>query len=130
VKLSKDVYETRKERFEKRIKAMQNYAEENNICRSQQLLAYFGQKQETVCGVCDVCIAKKKSSLSTEEFELIVSRIKTHISERPVSTNELLRKMNTSEDKTKQALRFLLDKNVISIDQNQLIQLSNTHIND
>ncbi len=130
VKLSKDVYETRKERFEKRIKAMQNYAEENNICRSQQLLAYFGQKQETGCGVCDVCIAKKKGSLSTEEFELIVSRIKTHISEKPVSANELIRKMNTPEDKTKQALRFLLDKNIISIDKSQLIHLSNTHIND
>ncbi|MDP4202656.1 MAG: ATP-dependent DNA helicase RecQ [Bacteroidota bacterium] len=130
VKLSKDVYETRKERFEKRIEAMQSYAEENDICRSQQLLAYFGQKQETVCGVCDVCIAKKKSSLSTEEFEIIVSRIKTTISAKPVSTNELLRTMKTPEDKTKQALRFLLDKDIISIDQNQLIHLSNNQTDD
>lgn len=130
VKLSKDVYETRKERFEKRIEAMQSYAEENNICRSQQLLAYFGQKQETACGICDICIAKKKSSLSTEEFELIVSRIKNLISEKPVSTNELLRKMKTSEDKTKQALRFLLDKNIISINKNQLVHLSNNQTDD
>ena len=43
VVLSKEIYEERKEQYVKRINAMQAYASNNEVCRSRQLLIYFGE---------------------------------------------------------------------------------------
>lgn len=53
-----DVYEVRKEQFTHRIDAMIEYATNNQICRSRQLLRYFGETRSTDCGCCDVCLDK------------------------------------------------------------------------
>lgn len=39
---------------------MIKYATNDDICRSRQLLRYFGEERSTDCGQCDVCIAHKK----------------------------------------------------------------------
>lgn len=53
--LSKEVYEERKINYINRINAMISYIENNDICRSRQLLAYFGENNKTDCHCCDVC---------------------------------------------------------------------------
>ncbi len=45
---------------------MINYATNNDICRSRQLLRYFGEERSTDCSQCDVCIAHKKQHESKE----------------------------------------------------------------
>jgi ATP-dependent DNA helicase RecQ len=124
--LSKDVYETRKERYQKRINAMLKYAEENQICRSRQLLAYFGQKQEHSCGICDVCIENKKNNLSTKDFDDTLKTIKAQLSEGPITFKELVNCISIPEDKVTSAVRFLLDNNTIKINSQQLICISST----
>ena len=59
IKIPKTIYEDRKEKFEERIAAMINYMKNSYICRSRQLLRYFGEKCSTDCGCCDVCLAYK-----------------------------------------------------------------------
>ena len=44
-----EVYEVRKEQFSQRINAVQMYAENDNVCRSRQLLRYFGESRSTDC---------------------------------------------------------------------------------
>ena len=41
--------------------AMAEYIENDAFCRSRMLLDYFGQDTDENCGICDVCIAKKKN---------------------------------------------------------------------
>lgn len=53
--ISKEIYEQRKEEFSKRISAIIGYVENNHVCRSRQLLAYFGEKDTHDCNQCDVC---------------------------------------------------------------------------
>jgi ATP-dependent DNA helicase RecQ len=122
--LSKDVYETRKERYQKRIDAMQAYAEEDKICRSRQLLAYFGQKQEESCGVCDVCIANKKSTLSAEDFEATLQIVRAQLSKGPITFKELVNHTNIPEEKATSIVRFLLDQNALTIDNRQQLNLT------
>ena len=55
-----DVYGNLRRRFEERIKAMIDYIESGNRCRSRLLLWYFGEKDTHDCGQCDVCIKYKK----------------------------------------------------------------------
>ncbi len=54
VELSADVYETRKELYEKQVKAIWEYANERDLCRSRYLLRYFGDEADD-CGHCDLC---------------------------------------------------------------------------
>lgn len=73
--LNKDVYEKRKTNLEKRIKAMIEYASEEDICRSKYLLLYFGEETSHICKQCDICLHKKNSQLSNQEAD----KIKNHI---------------------------------------------------
>ncbi len=57
------VYENRQARYAERLKAMVEYAENQQFCRSQLLLAYFGETDAPLCGTCDVCRRQKKESL-------------------------------------------------------------------
>ena len=42
------------------VKAMLDYVENESVCKSMQLLAYFGEKNTEPCGICSVCINFKK----------------------------------------------------------------------
>jgi ATP-dependent DNA helicase RecQ len=55
VELPKSVYEDRQEQYIKRLEAMLEYASQTQFCRSQLLLAYFGEIDSKPCGHCDVC---------------------------------------------------------------------------
>ena len=53
--LSPTIYEQRQERYIAKLKAMVEYADQNQFCREQVLLSYFGEKNAAPCGHCDVC---------------------------------------------------------------------------
>ena len=57
VQLSPVVYEERKEQFRERIQAMITYATNDHVCRSRQLLRYFGEEDSHDCRQCDVCLS-------------------------------------------------------------------------
>ena len=64
VVIPKEVWESRREQYEKRIKSMIRYAKNDEVCRSRQLLTYFGEENDRDCKQCDVCLADQ-----TEERE-------------------------------------------------------------
>ena len=57
VQLLPAVYEERKKQFRDRIEAMMAYATNDHVCRSRQLLRYFGEKDSHDCRQCDVCLS-------------------------------------------------------------------------
>ncbi len=61
VALSPMRYDDLKAAFKRRMDAMEEYVREDDECRSQYLLRYFGQEKSSPCGQCDVCRAKAKS---------------------------------------------------------------------
>lgn len=71
----KEIYDDRKTEYTERINSIINYAENNDICRSRQLLWYFGEKKSTDCGVCDVCISHNPKSLTNDEFENVKRQV-------------------------------------------------------
>ncbi len=68
--ITKQAYDNRKDRYINRIEAIVNYATDTNTCRSRMLLNYFSQADITDCGVCDICINKKKQGtfISTQSI--------------------------------------------------------------
>ncbi len=66
VQLMPEVYEERKSQFAERINSMILYATCDDICRSRQLLRYFGEKNNHNCKQCDVCLSHRKEGMVSE----------------------------------------------------------------
>lgn len=89
VQLPPVVYEERKEQFCERIQAMISYATNDHICRSRQLLRYFGEEDSHDCRQCDVCLSpihdKANDTINTPEanaiLELLADGKPHHITE-------------------------------------------------
>ena len=63
---SPEIYEDRLLQFRQRIAAVIQYATDDRICRSRQLLSYFGETDSHDCGLCDVCLSHRKEGLVSE----------------------------------------------------------------
>ena len=88
VSISKANYETRKENHLKRVEAMVNFLTNNKVCRSRQLLAYFGEKNDEDCQVCDVCL--KKYPMQHRKSDLIAFTEKIRVNTlKPIHIQEL-----------------------------------------
>ena len=64
VQLPPVVYEERKQQFRERIQAMITYATNDHVCRSRQLLRYFGEEDSHDCRQCDVCLSHPHNQVS------------------------------------------------------------------
>ena len=60
VVLRPEVYEQLRDLYAARVGAMLRYIEDDTHCRSQQLLAYFGETGAPACGSCDVCVERRR----------------------------------------------------------------------
>ena len=108
VQLPPVVYEERKEQFRERIQAMINYATNDHVCRSRQLLRYFGEEDSHDCRQCDVCVSpthdQVSESISSPEahaiLELLADGKPHHITE--------LRDLQLPTEPLNAALEYLL----------------------
>jgi len=105
-------YNERKERFANRIKAVIEYATHHK-CRSQQLLAYFGDTNASRCGVCDVCTKRNQLDLSAYEFDLILSDLKNVIQTRPLPLEQVVDAVKLHPDKVIKVIQWLIDNEKI-----------------
>ncbi|WP_370539330.1 ATP-dependent DNA helicase RecQ [Algoriphagus sp. AK58] len=75
----------RKELTLNKAKSMVEYAHQTRICRSQFIQEYFGEKTDQECGICDVCLEKKK----TDQAEVTEQSLKKKILETLAQFGEL-----------------------------------------
>ena len=61
--LSKTHFEERKSLLKNKLKSINGYLSNTEVCRSRILLDYFGERSEQDCGICDICIAKTTNTL-------------------------------------------------------------------
>ena len=113
VQLSPVVYEERKEQFRERIQAMITYATNDHVCRSRQLLRYFGEEDSHDCRQCDVCLSHPHNQvtepLATPEahaiLDLLADGMPHHITE--------LRDIQLPTEPLNVALEYLLREEYI-----------------
>jgi len=109
VVIPQSAYEERKQRFEGRIQRVLEYIKEDKRCRSRMLLDYFGEKESTDCGCCDVCLAKNSSGLSNHEFNTIKNAIEKAANTSPQEVNKLVESLPHPTEKSITVIRFLAD---------------------
>lgn len=59
--LTEQQYEQKQQRYTEKLRAMLEYAEQDQFCRQQVLVAYFGETTDSACGACDVCLSQKNA---------------------------------------------------------------------
>lgn len=110
IRFSKENYRTLKESAETRLQNFLYFITNSLECRSQQLLAYFGENQPKRCGICDVCLAKNKTELNKIEFNQISDQIREILSEGPKHLYELVSATRGfSQEDVIAVLRWMLD---------------------
>lgn len=106
-------YDDRRERYEERIKAVLEYAEDKDICLNLKLLSYFGQKTDKPCQICSVCLSNRPKKVSVSEEVRIERAIIRALKAKPSTTEELLKILKIRESLLIPALRHLLDQSKI-----------------
>ena len=105
------VYEERKERYEKRINAILDYANNDTVCRSRLLLHYFGEKNEHNCGQCDTCIRlKNPKKLSSESEKELPEKILQLLTGHPMTPAALAEQIRADRTALAEALQRLLEE--------------------
>lgn len=114
--LPPEVYEQRKDEFQKRIDAILYYAEEQEFCRSKVLLHYFGESNSADCHQCDVCkTIRNHPSNDREKRATITTLILEKLNDGcPHSFSELIFP-NYSREDISSVLKYLLEEERIGI---------------
>jgi ATP-dependent DNA helicase RecQ len=88
------------------------FVENDEVCRSIQVLHYFNEKEMSECGICDVCLSKKKKikNISNNILDLLI-----------------LQKKLTSKEICK---HLLLDDEVVLLNLQQLLSEDTIQINN
>ena len=64
--IAPETYRRRQELMRERFERMLAYAANEEECRSMVLERYFGSETPTPCGICDVCLARKRAARAAE----------------------------------------------------------------
>lgn len=117
--LSDEVYKNRKEDAIKRVQAVIDFVNNDDECRSVQLLRYFGEKIKTRCGKCDVCNIRNQMKINDEEYKNISETILEELKKRivPLYETPSLAK-NYLEEKVLETVRWMLDNGIVEQDEN------------
>ena len=111
----KDVYDDRKSEYIERINAITQYAENDDVCRSRQLLKYFGEERSADCGQCDVCLAHSKRPSSASQKAAVEAAIRGLLAdERPHPVTDLGR-LAYDRDIIKETLEFLISEEAVAV---------------
>ncbi len=108
--ISESVYFNRKKSFEDRINAMFDYIENSNECRSNSLLAYFGESGAPSCGQCDVCISKRREKNIIKYDKELSFKILALLKESDKSFNDLIIGLGEEPKQLVEVLRNLIDR--------------------
>jgi len=119
--LSLDVkrFNFRRKVMEDNLKAVVRYGEVKHVCRSQQLLAYFGEKETTKCGMCDVCLNRNKVTVTVNESENIELAIQYALANRCCSFEELVAAVQAPADKVIEVVRQMIAEGLIVVDERE-----------
>ena len=111
--LPESIYDNRKTEYIKRIEAVIAYASNDYVCRSRQLLRYFGEKTTHDCGQCDVCLKSEHDDSAREKIMQLLKDNEWH------QLKDIM-KIDAESSDLDHALKYLVQEEVIHIDGDKI----------
>ncbi len=119
--IPKEVYEMRKEQYVLRIQSMIHYAENDDVCRSRQLIRYFGEEKSGDCMLCDVCLEHYTNQLSEDRIEPAKAIITAFLHDGKKHHITELHQLNIPERQLHGALAELISEEEITMEGSFLL---------
>lgn len=103
---------------QKRIEAMTAYVMGDEVCRSRQLVAYFGEETTTDCGHCDVCLRKRQNKETPDKV------IEALLEKNAMTPTNLMETLDEDYGDIRDTLRDMLDKGNLVLTPEGLLRLA------
>ena len=113
INLPANIYDDRKTEFIKRIESVIAYASDNYICRSRQLLRYFGENIQSDCNQCDVCSKSKHDDTVEDKIIQLLDDYEWH------QLTDIM-KIDASSPDLDRAIKHLVQEEIIHIDGDKI----------
>lgn len=97
---------------EAQVGSILHYIATDHICRSKQLLTYFGEKNVENCEICDVCLGERTKG--TELLEL-KEKTMTLLKNRHASSRTILTLLQCNQESLLAALQELLEEGKVEL---------------
>ena len=111
-----EVYEQRKEEYTKRVRSVINYAKNDEVCRSKQLLRYFGETEVQDCMRCDVCLEHYTDQTSEEKIKPAQDQIKHFLNDGEKHHLTELNRLSIARRQLDEALEMLIAEEEVTIE--------------
>ena len=98
------------------VQQLLNYVENNNTCRSIQLVSYFGETTAEPCGICSVCMTTKEK-FSKRELLKSSELILLELESGPKTSREILKNIDQRDALVLKTIALLLGNKTICLDQ-------------
>ena len=119
--ISPDTYLRRKQLMTERFENMLRYADNDDTCRSVLLQKYFGDEQADDCGVCDVCLAKRRraraaqaTATAADAAAALRQQIADALRDTPMTGKELCRRITLDPQNVAAAIDAMIADGKIS----------------
>ena len=119
VYISPESYKIRKDMAVERYRAMFDYADNDAECRSVQLRRYFGETDPEPCGVCDVCIARRKSSTAAG----LASRILEIVRDGELTVKDIVRVVRAEDTEVVRTIAKLVENKKIAVRADGIVRI-------
>ena len=98
---------------QKQVKAVLDYVNNDQLCKSIQLLTYFGEKNIEPCGICSVCISAKAKPKT--DFKIVKNKIIESLEFGDKNSKTLFKTLPFTEAEINKSLKTLLEEDIIVI---------------
>lgn len=98
---------------QKQVKAVLDYVNNDQLCKSIQLLTYFGEKNIEPCGICSVCISAKAKPKT--DFKIVKNKIIESLEFGDKNSKTLFKTLPFTEAEINKTLKTLLEEDIIVI---------------
>lgn len=127
--IAPETYRRRKELIEERFEQMLHYAQNEEQCRSTVLDHYFGGKSDIACGICDICLRKRREEKARRgekqaDEATLREQIITTLQANPTEPHALLQRLKASPERASELLRQLLEEGLITQSGEGLLKIS------
>lgn len=109
-----NVIEQQNDLKQQQVKAILIYINNDRVCKSMQLLAYFGEEKISPCGICSVC-TKSKPKNNPNHLKSLKDRIIELLKQEDLSSRAIIATLKCPEKDVKKVLQLLLEHQIISI---------------
>ncbi|GLB51829.1 ATP-dependent DNA helicase RecQ2 [Neptunitalea chrysea] len=100
--------------IKKQVLSLISFINNDSVCKSQQLLAYFGETDTEECKICSVCIADKLK-LSEPTYEKVKQDIIHILNQAPATSQKLYSTLQFTEKHILNTLKKMMEDEIINI---------------